>query len=216
MGEGYLRRTTVPKGLREVLYHPRVSAALNGYDGASVSQTLFDTATVKDPRERMLYVDQHLYLPDDILFKVDRMSMANSLEARPPLLDHALVEFAASIPYDLKIRGFTSKYLFKQAVAGLLPRDLLRQRKHGFSMPVGRWLRGKTGRAARELLLSPQAARRELWSLPAVRRMLDEHEAGRRDFTRPLWSLLVFENWARLYLDGTRTGTPPQTVADLA
>lgn len=161
----------------------------------------------------MLYADQRIYLPDDILFKVDRMSMAHSLEVRPPLLDHLLVEFAASLPYDMKVRGLTTKVIFKRAVRDLVPTPLLRQRKQGFSMPVGQWLRGSFGASAKALLLDGPARGRDLWNLAFVRWMLHEHQSGRQDLGHRLWSLLVFEIWARLYLDQTRL---PASVPSLA
>jgi asparagine synthase (glutamine-hydrolysing) len=215
MEDGYLRRITVARQFKDTLYTPDFRASLGRYDGVATVRALLEAAEVKDARERMLYVDQRLYLPDDILFKVDRMSMANSLEARTPLLDHPLVEFAAALPYDLKVRGLTSKYLLKRAVRDLLPPPLLRQRKQGFSMPVGRWLRGDLGTTARALLLGHDAERRGLWNPDFVRWMLDEHQAGRHDFGRRLWSLLVFEVWARLYLDGVPARTPPEALTDL-
>lgn len=141
--------------------------------------------------------------------------MANSLEARTPLLDHPLVEFAAALPYELKVRGVTSKVLLKRAVRDLLPPPLLRQRKQGFSMPVGRWLRGDLGTTARALLLGHDAERRGLWNPDFIRWMLDEHQEGRHDFGRRLWSLLVFEVWARMYLDGVPARTPPGALTDL-
>jgi asparagine synthase (glutamine-hydrolysing) len=208
MEEGYLRRITVAGEFKASLYDPGFQAALGRYDGAAVVRDPLDAARANDARERMLWVDQVLYLPDDILFKVDRMSMANSLEARTPLLDHPLVEFAAALPYDLKVRRLTSKYLLKQAVADLVPAPLLRQRKQGFSMPVGRWLQGDLGNTARALLLGADAQRRGFWNPGFVRWVLDAHQSGRHDFGRRLWSLLVFEVWAKLYLDGVPSRSP--------
>jgi len=215
MEEGYLRRTTVGKPFRGSLYQPALCVQLNGHDGATAIREALATTHVKDARERMLHADQSLYLPDDILFKVDRMSMAHSLEARTPLLDHHLVEFVATLPYDLKVRGLTSKYLFKRAVRDLVPAPLLRQRKQGFSMPIGRWLRGGAGESVRAILLGSGTERRRLWSPDFVRWMLDEHAAGRRDFGRRLWSLLIFEVWARLHLDARPPQTAPATLGDL-
>jgi asparagine synthase (glutamine-hydrolysing) len=214
MEDGYLRRTTVTAPFRASLYGEALRASLNGHDGAAALRELLASADVKDARERMLHADQSAYLPDDILFKVDRMSMAHSLEARTPLLDHHLVAYAAALPYDLKVRGLTSKYLFKRAVRDLVPAPLLRQRKHGFSMPIGRWLRGPAGAHARRILLGGTAERRGLWTPRFVRWMLDEHQAGRHDFGRRLWSLLVFEVWARLRLDAAPVA-PPAELGDL-
>jgi asparagine synthase (glutamine-hydrolysing) len=213
--DGYIRRTTVGAAFKSALYHPSLRERLGAYEGAAPARGRLGGAAVADARERMLYADQTLYLPDDILFKVDRMSMAHSLEARTPLLDHPLVEFAATLPYDFKVRGLVSKYILKEAIRDLVPAALLRQRKHGFSMPVGRWLRTRGAAAARGMLTGPAAERRRLWAAPFVRWLLDEHTAGRRDFGRRLWSLLVLEAWARLYLDAGAVQTPPARAADL-
>jgi asparagine synthase (glutamine-hydrolysing) len=216
MEDGYLRRTTVDRAFRAALYHPALRARIDGYDGATPARALLALDGVKDARERMLRVDQHLYLPDDILFKVDRMSMAHSLEARTPLLDHPLMEFAATVPYGLKVRGWTSKYLLKRAVRDLVPAPLLRQRKQGFSMPVASWLRGPAGADVEAILLGRRATERALWRPEVVRRLLDEHRSGVRDLGRRLWSLLVLEVWARLYLDAQPGSAPPDTLHDMA
>jgi len=213
--EGYLRRTTMGGRFKAALYHPALRSRLGGYDGAAVARKRLESAVVTDARERMLHADQTMYLPDDILFKVDRMSMAHSLEVRTPLLDHPLVEFAASLPYGLKVRGLVSKFVLKEAVRDLVPEGLLRQRKQGFSMPVGRWLRNGGADTVRKALLGPEAEKRGLWAPQFVRWLIDEHTAGRRDFGRRLWSLLVFEVWARLYVDADPGGMPPGRIGDL-
>lgn len=213
--DGYIRRTTAAGQFKSALYGPAIRAALDGYDSTDRIRTTMASAPVKDDRERMLYADQRLYLPDDILYKVDRMSMAHSLEVRPPLLDHLLVEFAASLPFNMKVRGLTTKVILKRAVRDLVPEPLLRQRKQGFSMPVGRWFRGTLGDSARPLLLDGEARRRDLWDMTFVGWMLDEHQAGRHDFGHRLWSLLVFETWARLFLDQTKLTTSSPTLASL-
>lgn len=213
--DGYIRRTTAAGQFKSALYGPGIRAALDGYDAADMVRTIMESAPVKDDRERMLYADLRLYLPDDILFKVDRMSMAHSLEVRPPLLDHLLVEFAAMLPYHMKVRGLKTKVILKRAVQDLVPEALLRQRKQGFSMPVGRWFRGSLGDYARSLLLDGQARRRGLWDLTFVRWMLDEHQASRHDFGHRLWSLLVFEIWARLFLDRTDISSVTASLVDL-
>lgn len=215
MEHGYLRRVSVARAFRTQLYASDFTLALDGYDGASRVGAAMKAAAVKDERERMLSADQMLYLPDDILFKVDRMSMAHSLEARPPLLDHHLVEFADGLPFDLKVRGFTSKYLLKQAIRDLVPPIVLAQRKQGFSMPVGDWLRGPLAKPARNLLLNSHISRRpKLWNDGFISWMLDAHQRGTHDFGRRLWSLLIFETWSRLHLDGAASA-PPSSLHDL-
>jgi len=147
--------------------------------------------------DQMLYVDTKMYLPDDILTKVDRMSMAHGLEARVPLLDHRLVEFAATVPFSLKYDRGISKRIAKHAVRKLLPPELLRQRKRGFSIPIHRWFREGLGEHARELLLSGDSRCGAYLERETVGRLLAAHGSGRRSLGHHLWALLVFEHWLR-------------------
>jgi asparagine synthase (glutamine-hydrolysing) len=147
------------------------------------------------------YLDLKSYLPLDILTKVDRMSMAHSLEARVPLLDHKLVEFAATIPPELNLRGGTTKYIFKRAMRGILPDQIIDRPKHGFAVPLGRWFRGRLGGFVRELLLSEQSRQRGIFNPAYVEQLVRRHENGRHlDFH--LWTLISFELWCRTFLDG--------------
>ena len=165
---------------------------------------------------RMMRVDFGTYLPDDILTKVDRMSMAHSIESRVPLLDHPLVEFALRLPLALKLRGGERKYLLKRAARRLLPDAVLQRRKQGFGVPLSVWFRGdeRQGRAAQpratpsrlrdafhDVLLSPCAQQRGYFDTREVQRLLDEHLAGRRDHDFRLWQLFMFELWHREYID---------------
>jgi asparagine synthase (glutamine-hydrolysing) len=152
------------------------------------------------------YRDLHTYLPLDVLTKVDRMSMAHSIEARPPLLDHRLVEFAASIPPDLQLRGATTKYLFKRAMRGLLPDAIIDRGKKGFAVPLAQWFRGRLSGFARELLLSPSCRRRGILRPKYLERLLALHDSG-RDLDLQLWTAMSFELWCRRFLDGKRSHT---------
>ncbi|HEY6360387.1 MAG TPA: asparagine synthase (glutamine-hydrolyzing) [Vicinamibacterales bacterium] len=154
------------------------------------------------------YRDLHHYLPLDILTKVDRMTMAHSIEARPPLLDHRLVEFAATIPSRLRLRDGTTKYLFKQAMRGILPDGIIDRRKHGFAVPLARWFRGELAGFARDLLLSPTCAQRGVFDLQYVQRLLQLNERG-RDLDLQLWTMLSFEVWCRRFLDAPMHETVP-------
>jgi len=146
-------------------------------------------------------VDTKTYLADDILTKVDRMSMAVCLETRPPLLDHKVVEFVATLPPQFKLRGLQSKYLLRKTAARWVPEPILRRPKQGFRLPVAEWLRGPLRELARDVLLGPTAARRGLFHTATIERWWNEHQAGRRDHAHRLWLLLVFELWHRQYLD---------------
>jgi asparagine synthase (glutamine-hydrolysing) len=150
------------------------------------------------------YRDLHHYLPLDILTKVDRMTMAHSLEARPPLLDHKLVEFAATIPARFRLNGGTTKYLFKQAMRGVLPDAIIDRQKHGFAVPIARWFRGELAGFARDVLLSDTCRQRGILDTRFVERLLKLNARG-RDLDLQLWTALSFEMWCRRFLDGTFT-----------
>jgi asparagine synthase (glutamine-hydrolysing) len=153
-----------------------------------------------DGLSALQYCDLNTYLPLDILTKVDRMAMAHSLEARPPLLDHKLVEFAATIPSRFRIRDGSTKYLFKQAMRGLLPDDIIDRPKHGFAIPLARWFRGELAGFARELLCSDRSRQRGLFRTDQLDRLIRLHEHG-RDIDLHLWTLVSLELWCRRVLD---------------
>lgn len=144
--------------------------------------------------------DLMAYLPQDILTKVDRMTMAHSIEARPPLIDHRLVEFAATIPTRFRIKDGQTKYLFKQAMRGVLPDHIIDRPKHGFAVPLARWLRHDLATFARDILLSSTARDRNLFNLRYVERLLQLNDRG-RDLDLQLWTLLSLELWCRRFLD---------------
>ena len=149
--------------------------------------------------ERMLYLDLKGYLGEGVLTKVDRASMACSLEVRVPLLDRQVVELAASLPIGLKLRRFTTKYILKRALSGVLPPDILERPKMGFGIPLGRWFRGELAPMLREACAPDTIRRAGLFQPDAVGRLLDEHAAGRRDHRKKLYTLLAFQLWAARY-----------------
>ena len=144
--------------------------------------------------------DIHRYLPLDILTKVDRMSMAHSIEARVPLLDHRIVEFAATIPPSMLLKGTTGKHLFKASLERTLPDEILRRPKRGFAVPLDRWFRGSLGPFLRTLLTSDESRRRGVFDTAYVSRLIDRHDRG-RDLGLHLWTLISFELWCRRFLD---------------
>jgi len=146
------------------------------------------------------HFDLNNYLPDDILTKVDRMTMAHSVEARPPLLDHRLVEFAATVPARFRLRDGTTKYLFKQAMRAVVPDRIIDRQKQGFAVPLAKWLRGDLATFARDILLSDRAAQRGLFNLRQVERLLRLNHHG-RDLDLQLWTMLSLELWCRRFLD---------------
>jgi asparagine synthase (glutamine-hydrolysing) len=141
------------------------------------------------------------YLPLDILTKVDRMSMAHSLEVRPPLLDHKLLEFVATIPPGMLLRGGRTKHIFKNAMSDVVPREILQRPKQGFAVPLGTWFRGELDEFVCDLLLSPRTRQRGLFRPPYIEKVLELHRAG-RNMDLQLWTLISFELWCRTFLDG--------------
>lgn len=162
---------------------------------------MFDPADTRDLTARLLDVNLTTYLPDDLLIKTDRASMAASLEARSPFMDHKLVELAARIPSNLKLEGSATKLILKQAAAGLLPDDIIHRPKHGFGVPVGRWFRDDLAGYAAAILLDPMTLARGYFREPALRSLLDEHTSGARNHGQRIWLLLTFEWWHRLFID---------------
>jgi asparagine synthase (glutamine-hydrolysing) len=160
-----------------------------------------------DPLDRALYVDVNTYLVDDILTKVDKMSMAVSLEARDPLLDHKLIEFAATVPTSLKLKGGRSKYLLRRLLERDLPPSIVNRPKQGFAVPVGDWLRGPLSRMVGDLLQDGRLRDRGIFDASAVRKVWTEHRAKQCDHGHRLWSLVMLELWFREFVDGASRGT---------
>ncbi|HEX5030732.1 MAG TPA: asparagine synthase (glutamine-hydrolyzing) [Candidatus Eisenbacteria bacterium] len=154
-----------------------------------------------DLLSRLQYLDTKVYLPEDILTKVDRMSMAHSLEVRAPLLDYTLIEYVASIPPALKLRDSVSKYLFRKMASRYLPASVFEKPKQGFGVPTGAWFQQELRASARERLLDRRTLDRGYFRRRTVERVLDLHEAGQRDYGTWIWCLLVLEEWHRTFLD---------------
>ncbi|MFQ6014042.1 MAG: asparagine synthase (glutamine-hydrolyzing), partial [Anaerolineae bacterium] len=157
-----------------------------------------------DPISQLLYLNTKTYLPEDLLVKADRMSMANSLEVRSPFLDQELLQFAAEIPVSLKLNGLTTKYILKKALRGLVPQEIIERPKHGFGVPVGRWFRTELKEYVRQVLLSPTALRRGYFEEESLKWLINQHQEGKRDFGHQLWTLLTFELWHQIFINGER------------
>ena len=151
--------------------------------------------------DKTLYTDLSNYLPGALLVKADRMTMANSIEGRSPLLDYKVVEFSNRLPEEFKLRGSTHKYMLKRAFGHLLPPDVLKRGKVGFGIPVGEWFRSSLKDMAYDLLLSPTFANRAIFKKEAIRKMLDEHVATRNDHGKRIWALVMLEFWFQTYID---------------
>jgi asparagine synthase (glutamine-hydrolysing) len=164
--------------------------------------------------DALLYLDSKTYLPGDILTKVDRMSMAASLEARVPLLDHKLIEFVTRIPAALKLNGTETKHIFKLALGGLVPDAILERPKQGFGVPIERWINERLRERVRGTLEEARTRQRGLFEQAYVNLLLDEHERRRRDHSHELWSLFMLELWHRTFVDDG--GATARTRADSA
>ncbi len=159
------------------------------------------------PVAKLVKANMWSYLPDGLLIKADRCSMMASLEARAPFLDHELAEYAATIPFNLKLKGTRSKHILKEAARGLLPDEIIERKKHGFGVPLGAWLRQDI-EPVRDILLSRRARERGLLEMSIVERLIAEHESGGRDHNRQLWALLTLEEWHRVFVDGALVQAP--------
>jgi asparagine synthase (glutamine-hydrolysing) len=163
------------------------------------------------PLDQMLYVDTKIWLPDDLLLKADKMTMANALELRVPFLDYRLVELAATLPEHLKIQG-VSKVLLRRAMRNVLPAPILDRPKKGFPVPTRAWFRGPLAGFARDVLLDPRAACRDRFEVSAIDRLLREHARGEAHWEQEIWTLLVFEHWHRKFMGPSASSHRAATV----
>ena len=193
-GTAYGRSVGVtPPALRDRLFSQTARTALAGYRGERRYETTMAAAPAREPLDRAQYADFHHWLPGDILTKVDRTSMAVGLEAREPLLDHRLVEFAATLPVSLRLRHGQGKWAMKHALERYLPRDILYRPKMGFVTPVSAWFRGALGEQAAALSSLRALLETGWFAPPALARLAEEHRAGRADHGRTLWQLVMLE-----------------------
>jgi asparagine synthase (glutamine-hydrolysing) len=186
--------------MKRLLYKHHLKKALNGYESFSIMKEYFDRTEGWDPLSRIQYVDIKTYLVDDILTKVDRTSMAHALEVRVPMLDHQVMEYAASIPARYKLRSGEGKYIFKKTLAGLLPAEILNRPKMGFSIPLARWLRGDLKLVFEDHIFSKDTFLGSLFELDPVRRWWNQHQRGTRDYSYHLWALLILECWGERFM----------------
>lgn len=175
---------------------------------------LANQGQTNDPLDMLLYLDSKSYLPGDILTKVDRMSMAVSLEARTPLLDHKLIEFVTRIPASLKLHAGETKYIFKRAIADFVPSEILHRSKQGFGLPIQQWINEQLREQIRSTLTDNRARGRGYVEQDYVAQLLAEHERGRRDHSASLWALFMLELWHRIFIDdaGAAVGIPAETL----
>ena len=199
---------------KDALYSPDFRSAVNGHDPLVSFTDAYGDCASPDPVDRGLYVDARTYMIDDVLTKVDRMSMAVSLEAREPLLDHQLLEFAARVPSSLKLKDGRSKYLLRRVLDKRVPRSIVERGKRGFEAPIGEWLRGPLAPMATELLLDGRLRARGIFNPSELARLWNEHRRGEADHRHRLWQLVMLELWFREFIDKrTATGRPSAAEA---
>jgi asparagine synthase (glutamine-hydrolysing) len=196
--------------MRAKLLHPDFARSLEEDHLQKTIDGWYARVPGKDPVSRMLYLDTKTWLPEDLLVKADKMTMAAAVELRVPFLDHRLVELAASFPTRMKIRGRHSKYIMKRYAETLLPREIVHRKKRGFPVPMKQWMRGALGKMAREVLLDSRTRQRGIFNTPYVESLFQRHDAGIENYSGNIWSLLVLETWMRTFIDGA-SGTSDAT-----
>ena len=196
--EGYFHGVSVMgDALRARVFSGEFKRRLNGYSAVEVLRRHDARNPGRDPVSRVQYLDMKTYMVGDILTKVDRASMAHALEVRVPFLDHKLMEWVSGLPVDYKLRGGEGKYMLKQALEPYLPHDIMYRRKMGFSIPLAEWFRGPLKDKLRAAMRSQRMADSGLFDMAFLSRMADEHARGVRDYSSPLWALLMFEAFLR-------------------
>jgi asparagine synthase (glutamine-hydrolysing) len=186
----------VPREVRASLYAPPFLRALDpGDELERLAARYFHAPASGDPVENLLYADTVVRLPDDMLTKVDRASMAHSLEVRVPFLSHVFADWAATVPVDLKLRGGTGKYIVRRAVEPWLPPGVLDRPKQGFAVPLARWVRGDLGRYAESAWRDAGADRAGVLDPAAVTALFREHREGRADRSQMLYAMAMFALW---------------------
>jgi len=189
--------------MKDNLYTPSFKEFIKDTDSVDLTVQWYKQADGKTYIDQTLFVDVMSYLPDDLLVKVDIASMANSLEARSPFLDHNLMEFAASLPSDLKLRGIETKYLLKHILSEILPKEILQRRKMGFGVPLDIWFRRDLREMAYDTLLDKRCIERGYFRRESIQELLDDHISSQMDNSYRIWSLLFLELWHRMFIDSS-------------
>ena len=196
--EGYFHSVSMLSNeLRGKLFSDQLKNDLQGYQAVDVFRRHVDNAPTDNPLSLVQYLDIKTYLPGDILTKVDRASMAHALEVRVPLLDHKLVEWMAGLQPEMKLNGREGKYIFKKSLESYLPDDILYRPKMGFAVPLDAWFKGPLKHKVREALLGETMAQCGLFNQSFLEQMVNQHQSGLRDYSSPIWSLLMFEAFLR-------------------
>lgn len=199
----YLTNAQIEDRLWQRLATESTKQSLGQYHPSTLTLDTYARADGPDHLSKILYTDMKTYLPGGILVKVDRMSMANSLEVRAPLLDKDIVEFAATLPSHLKFNQGEKKYILKQAFKPLLPDDILYRKKMGFSVPLASWLRVEIKALAQDYLFTKSQGIQQFFDMQVVQDLWDQHQSEKADHATVLWSMLMFQMWWYIYIDGS-------------
>jgi asparagine synthase (glutamine-hydrolysing) len=215
--EGYFHTVSILRDpMRSELFSPAFRTALGGYQARQVFDRHALRSNTDDPLALIQYLDLKTYLVGDINTKVDRASMAHSLEVREPLMDHELVDWLATLPSAMKVRGQEGKYLLKKAMEPKLPTDILYRPKMGFAVPLARWFRGPLKQRVRQAVLGPRLASTGWFNRTYLQHLVDAHQSGARDYSAPLWALLMFEAFLRCVVDSEFVAGQPALTEALA
>jgi asparagine synthase (glutamine-hydrolysing) len=196
--EGYFHGVSILNDrVRGQLFSEAFRRQLQGYRAIEVMRGHASRSPTDDPLSMIQYLDMKTYLPGDILTKVDRASMAHSLEVRVPLLDHEFVEWVSGLPPSSKLRNGEGKHIFKKALKPYLSDDILYRKKMGFSIPLAAWLRGPLREAMKHAVLNPVLLDTGIFNQHYLKQMVDEHQSGTQDHSTALWSVLMFDAFLR-------------------
>jgi len=207
--EAYCHTVSILRGpMRDALFSASFKSELSGYNAQAVFDRHAAKAGTQDPLALIQYLDLKTYLVGDINTKVDRASMAHSLEVREPLMDHKLIEWLATLPSSHKVSGQEGKYMLKKSMEPYLPHDVLYRPKMGFSVPLARWFRGPLKQRVRDAVLGPRLASTGWFNQAYLEHLVDAHQSGARDYSASLWTLLMFEAFLRQVVDQAVETTP--------
>jgi asparagine synthase (glutamine-hydrolysing) len=200
LGDSPSRRNVVWRAyftneLKDFIYSKQMKELMKNDNPYDYLENLFENAPAQDLIDRALFTDMMAYLPENLMVKMDVASMANSLEARSPFLDHRFVEYICSLPSNWKLKGWNSKYILKEAFRDFLPDEIFRRKKQGFSLPVGWWFRYELKDYLKEVILSKKASDRFYFDFKNLKKLVADHIEGRADYGFQLWALLMLELW---------------------
>ena len=196
--EGYFHNFSIlTDQLRNSIYSPKLQSELQGYNAIEVFRKHAENSPTDDPLSLVQYIDMKTYLVGDILTKVDRASMAHSLEVRVPILDHEFIEWSSGLPSNIKLKGQEGKHIFKKALKPYLSKDILYRKKMGFAVPLEKWFRGPLKERVKKALEGELMSDCGLFNQQTIHSMVDQHQSGMRDHSAAIWSLLMYEAFLR-------------------